>query len=88
MLAAVPETNEPPQPLPIARLDEIGELIGSFNRLLAILAQQEAALREQKEFFRLIAENLDGFVAVLDSEGRRLYNSPSYARLLLSLIHI
>ncbi|SBT06525.1 putative Diguanylate cyclase [Candidatus Accumulibacter aalborgensis] len=82
MLAAVPETNEPPQPLPIARLDEIGELIGSFNRLLAILAQQEAALREQKEFFRLIAENLDGFVAVLDSEGRRLYNSPSYARLL------
>jgi diguanylate cyclase (GGDEF)-like protein/PAS domain S-box-containing protein len=38
------------------------------------------ALREQEEFFRLIAENVDDFIAVLDLEGRRLYNSPSYAR--------
>lgn len=42
----------------------------------------EDALREQKEFFRLIAENVDGFIAVLDSAGRRIYNSPSYASLL------
>ena len=42
----------------------------------------ENALREQEAFFRLIAENLQGFVAVLDIEGRRVYNSPSYARLL------
>lgn len=38
----------------------------------------EDALREQKEFFHLIAENLSDFIAVLDTEGRRLYNSPSY----------
>ena len=43
--------------------------------------QAEVALREKEEFFRLIAENLQGFVAVLDVDGRRLYNSPSYARL-------
>lgn len=30
----------------------------------------------------MITENLEGFVAVLDIEGRRVYNSPSYARLL------
>ncbi|MCX7145050.1 MAG: EAL domain-containing protein [Sulfuritalea sp.] len=36
------------------------------------------ALREQEEFFRLIAENIGDFIAVLDLEGRRLYNSPSY----------
>jgi len=36
------------------------------------------ALREQKEFFHLLAENLSDFIAVLDREGRRLYNSPSY----------
>lgn len=36
------------------------------------------ALREQKEFFRLIADNLSDFIAVLDLEGRRIYNSPSY----------
>ena len=38
----------------------------------------EEALREQKSFFHLIAENLSDFIAVLDPEGRRLYNSPSY----------
>lgn len=38
----------------------------------------EEALREQKEFFHLIAENLSDFIAVLDLKGRRLYNSPSY----------
>lgn len=36
------------------------------------------ALREQKEFFHLLAENLSDFIAVLDRDGRRLYNSPSY----------
>jgi len=40
----------------------------------------EAALSEQEEFFRLIAENLGDFIAVLDLAGRRLYNSPSYRR--------
>ena len=44
--------------------------------------QAEAELREQKEFFRLIAENLEGFVAVLDLDGRRLYNNSAYERLL------
>ncbi len=44
--------------------------------------EAENALREQEAFFRLITENLEGFVAVLDIEGRRVYNSPSYARLL------
>ncbi|MDP1613717.1 MAG: EAL domain-containing protein [Sulfuritalea sp.] len=38
------------------------------------------ALREQEEFFRLIAENIGDFIAVLDLEGRRIYNSPSYRK--------
>lgn len=38
----------------------------------------EDALREQEEFFRLVAEHSGDFIAVLDREGRRLYNSPSY----------
>lgn len=38
----------------------------------------EEALRDQKELYLQIAENLSDFIAVLDLEGRRLYNSPSY----------
>ncbi|PKO92326.1 MAG: hypothetical protein CVU16_07030 [Betaproteobacteria bacterium HGW-Betaproteobacteria-10] len=49
---------------------------------ISALKNAEEALREQKEFFRLVAENIDGFIAVLDSQGRRIYNSPSYMRLL------
>ena len=39
-------------------------------------------MREQKEFFHLIAENIGDFIAVLDVKGRRLYNSPSYQKFL------
>jgi diguanylate cyclase (GGDEF)-like protein/PAS domain S-box-containing protein len=38
----------------------------------------EEKLRESEERFRLIAENVGDLVAMLDTEGRRLYNSPSY----------
>lgn len=38
-------------------------------------------LREQEEFFRMITENIDDLIAVLDLKGRRIYNSPSYAKL-------
>ncbi|MDP2761205.1 MAG: sensor domain-containing diguanylate cyclase [Sideroxyarcus sp.] len=45
----------------------------------------EDAVRAQEEFFRMIAENVEDFLAVLDLEGRRLYNSPSYAKLFGSI---
>ncbi|MDO8262388.1 MAG: diguanylate cyclase [Gallionella sp.] len=41
----------------------------------------EETVRAQEGFFRMIAENVEDFIAVLDLEGRRLYNSPSYAKL-------
>jgi PAS domain S-box-containing protein len=40
------------------------------------------ALRQSEEQFRLIMENLADLVAVLDLNGRRLYNSPSYGHIL------
>lgn len=45
----------------------------------------EEALRERETFFELIAENIFDFIAVLDPEGRRLYNSPSYQQFFGSL---
>lgn len=44
-LASMAETPQPVQPLPISRPDEIGQLIGGFNRLLDTLTQREEALR-------------------------------------------
>lgn len=39
------------------------------------------ALHEQEEFFRLITENVDDYIAVLDLQGQRIYTSPSYCQL-------
>lgn len=39
------------------------------------------ALRDKERFFRLITDNIDDLIAVVDLDGKRLYNSPSYAKL-------
>ncbi|HKV23367.1 MAG TPA: PAS domain S-box protein [Candidatus Acidoferrum sp.] len=39
-------------------------------------------LLEREELFRLITENVADVIAVVDMEGRRLYNSPSYNNVL------
>lgn len=64
--------------------DEQGKTtrISGANMDMTARQRAEEALREQEEFFRLITENLQGFVAVLDTDGRRIYNSPHYAPLL------
>lgn len=45
-LAAVNEARQAWQPLPVARKDEIGNLIRGFNRLQAELGQREALLQQ------------------------------------------
>jgi len=47
-LVHLSDTNQPPQPLRIAKQDEIGELIGGFNRLLQTLGKREEALEQEK----------------------------------------
>jgi two-component system cell cycle sensor histidine kinase/response regulator CckA len=39
-------------------------------------------LIQREELFRLITENAADMIAVVDTSGRRLYNSPSYERIL------
>ncbi len=48
------------------------------EHLESLVAQRTAALNETQELFRAIVENVGDLVAVLDTEGRRVYNSPSY----------
>ncbi|HUN65964.1 MAG TPA: PAS domain S-box protein [Bacteroidota bacterium] len=42
----------------------------------------EEQLRRSEEQFRLISENVADLIAVLDTDGRRIYNSPSYRGIL------
>ena len=46
------------------------------------LARAQQELRKSEEQFRLITENVADLIAIVDRQGHRLYNSPSYERLL------
>ena len=48
----------------------------------------EQALRQSEEFFRLITENVTDLIAVLDKDGKRLYNSPSYQRSIGNAVNL
>ncbi|HLY60848.1 MAG TPA: response regulator [Terriglobia bacterium] len=77
----------------IERQIELGRLAAGLEKevgertaaLRAEFAERQVAieqLRQSEEQFRLIAENIGDLIAVLDLEGKRLYNSPSYKDIL------
>lgn len=54
-LARLSVSEQPPQPLPIANQDEIGELISGLNRLLGTLSQREMALKaSERKLFTIL----------------------------------
>ena len=65
-LAAMSDNSQPTQALPIVRQDEIGQVIGSFNRLLETLRQRETALRESEERYRALHDASFGGIAIHD----------------------
>jgi len=74
-LAALSDTDKPPQPLPITRQDEIGELIGGFNHLLETMGQRGEALKESELRFARLAEQSRTWAWEVDQKG--LYTSAS-----------
>ena len=59
-------------------------ILGTTNMLLAAAATErrvaEEASRKSEAMFLLISENVGDMIAVTDAEGKRLYNSPYYAK--------
>jgi PAS domain S-box-containing protein len=81
-LATLKESEQPIQALPVARQDEIGHLIGAFNRLLASLAQRTAALAESRaRYERALNGTNDGIWEWIPATGEA-YLSPRWKQLL------
>ncbi|QTQ38197.1 Diguanylate cyclase/phosphodiesterase, PAS domain-containing [Aromatoleum petrolei] len=72
-LAAISDLKAFPQPLPVVRQDEVGELIGGFNRLLETLSKGDRALRENERKLATILQNVDGYIYMKDRSGRYLF---------------
>ena len=72
-----------PVEISLHAIDNNGEKIyQAVIRDISERKRAEDALRRSEEQFRLIMENLADLVAVLDLNGCRLYNSPSYGGIL------
>ncbi len=67
-LALQSETGLMDQPLPVARDDEVGELIGGFNRLLGALGQRSRALQDSEAYNKVLFAGSHIPLAVLDPD--------------------
>ena len=55
-----------------------GKMLARVLRYAIERKRSEESLRQSAEFFRLISDNVSDLIAVIDRDGKRLYNSPSY----------
>ncbi|MFN2355372.1 MAG: diguanylate cyclase domain-containing protein [Desulfopila sp.] len=67
---AIGEGEEEFEPLPVVAGDEIGVLASAFNRMMAVIEQQQEAIREQKEFAENLLEHAAAPIFVIDAEHR------------------
>lgn len=81
ILASLSKSNQPPQPLPISRQDEIGDLISGFNHLLEILRQREGVLRASEECARLVFDRASDGIITLSPSGQLLAVNEAFARM-------
>jgi PAS domain S-box-containing protein len=80
-IATLANVNAAPQPLPITSRDEIGALIGGFNRLLETLSQREKALNESEQNLAITLHSIGDAVIATDAEGRVTRMNPTAERL-------
>ena len=76
-LSKLSEPNQSLQPLTISRQDEIGALIGCFNRLLDTLHKRELSLQESEARLNTIIENEPECIKIVDAAGRLKLMNPA-----------
>ena len=90
ILAVLSKSDQPPQPLPITHQDEVGDLIGGFNRLLEALGKQREAMRQSEEHFQMLFREMQSGFAhseiICDAQGRPVDSrylavNPAYERI-------
>ena len=78
------DAGHPAQALPVGQQDEIGELIGGFNRLLENHGQREEALRASDARYRSILQATPDAILITDLQTRIQMISPAGVRLMNS----
>jgi PAS domain S-box-containing protein len=68
-LADLAKMEAIPSPLPIVHQDEIGKLIGGFNRLLDSLAKRESELKRESEKNRVLLQQSSDGIFIVDIDG-------------------
>ena len=79
-LSLLADSGQTLQPLPVDRQDEIGQLVSSFNHLIAKLANREARLAESDAFKHGILNSMVAQIAVLDHAGVILMVNDAWQR--------
>lgn len=75
--------GKPLSPLTVARQDEIGQLIGGFNKLLETLRQHEAQLQIERDFFSAVLQQSSDGVFLFSPDDLRIQEvNPSLCQLL------
>ena len=80
-LSALSDSDLPVSTLPIAREDEVGQLMGAFNHLLETLALRQAKLIESEENHRSILQTAINGIWQMDTQGRLLEVNRAYCRM-------
>jgi diguanylate cyclase (GGDEF)-like protein/PAS domain S-box-containing protein len=80
-MADLADSNQMAKPLPARRLDEIGNLIGGFNRILARWTQREAALLDSQQNLAITLNSIGDAVIATDVVGRITHMNPVAERL-------
>lgn len=80
-VSALSESDTPFETLPLAKQDEVGELIGAFNRLLTSLGLREAKLAASEERHRSILKTANSGILLIDGQGRLVEVNDAYCRM-------